>query len=908
MKKSRREAEPDRGPAVHPHLADVAAIALLTLGVITSLALVTHDAADESWGTATGAGVESNAIGPFGANLAYALFESVGYVAYLVPLTLLTLAITTFLGRKLRFGPERLLGGVFFLLSAAAIAGLGGIVPTTEGFAPGGFIGRLLATGLAAGLGTVGGGLVAGALALSSVLVMTHLSLRATFRGLAAVAGSVRVIRPLLHALVSLGAMVGRGLRRCASLMTRALRAFFGLFRKRAKAPAPLRQPSAPLPAKVVATPTQRRPIFNVSVRRVSVAVEPTTASVAGPPAPAVTAPAPPTISVPTQASAVAARRLAAAAVAAAAPTASPPPVPPVAHDDEEQAMPLAAPLSAKEAARAAASARLERTAERSQAKAPPTRSSDSGFMAPAAREVAGGAEVTPSVGTRATVVRAVRKADAKPRDFRLPPTTLLDEPGEQCAVAEAELLDCASQIVAKCAEFGIGGQVLHVHPGPVVTTFEFKPDAGIKLSRITNLEDDLAMALKAETIRIDRIPGKSTIGIEVPNRRREVISFRELVESDVFTESSSKLTMIVGKTIDGAPYVADLAKMPHLLIAGSTGSGKSVALNSMITSILFKATPEEVKLIMVDPKMLELGMYRDIPHLLTPVVTNPKLASNALKWAVKEMENRYARLAGCGVRNIEQYNAWVAKQAKSAQLPLVLEGVEHTPLPFIVIVIDELADLMMIAAADVEDSICRLAQMARAVGIHLILATQRPSVDVITGVIKANLPSRIAMRVASKVDSRTILDSNGSEQLLGKGDMLFLPTGSSRLKRLHGPYLSETETAGICEYLKTQRTPDYDDKVCEEPPGEKKEGVEDEGHDDELFDEAARIVIERGEASVSYLQRRLRVGYSRAARIVDMLEGDGIVSAPDGSKVRQVLVGPDYFSELDRARQATSG
>jgi S-DNA-T family DNA segregation ATPase FtsK/SpoIIIE len=319
---------------------------------------------------------------------------------------------------------------------------------------------------------------------------------------------------------------------------------------------------------------------------------------------------------------------------------------------------------------------------------------------------------------------------------------------------------------------------------------------------------------------------------------------------------------------------------------------------------MLYKSTPEEVKLILVDPKMLELGMYKDIPHLLTPVVVNPKLASNALKWAVKEMETRYARLAGCGVRNIEQYNAWVARHVKEkGARPLDPKGQEYVPLPFIVIVIDELADLMMVAAADVEDSICRLAQMARAVGIHLILATQRPSVDVITGVIKANLPARIAMRVASKVDSRTILDSNGAEQLLGKGDMLFLPAGSSRLMRVHGPYISETETASICDYLRNQLPPIYDEAVCEDPsaPGE---AGEKGGHDDELFEAAARIVVERGEASTSYLQRRLKVGYSRAARLVDMLEADGIVGPADGSKVRDVLVGPEWLAELDAARR----
>jgi S-DNA-T family DNA segregation ATPase FtsK/SpoIIIE len=430
-----------------------------------------------------------------------------------------------------------------------------------------------------------------------------------------------------------------------------------------------------------------------------------------------------------------------------------------------------------------------------------------------------------------------------------------------------------------------------------VVTTYEFKPDAGIKYSKITGLADDLSLAMQAESVLIDRIPGKSTVGIQIPNAQREPISLRELLESDAYRRSTSKLTLALGKSIHGEPYVTDLATMPHLLIAGSTGTGKSVGLNAMLTSILYRATPEDVRLIMIDPKRLELGMYEDIPHLLTPVVVDPKQAANALRWAVREMEDRYKHLAGHGVRNIEQFNRNVrAMLEEPGAAPEDGEDIPQ-PLPFIVVVIDELADLMMVAGNEVEESICRLAQMARAVGIHLLLATQRPSVDVITGLIKANLPARISFRVSSKTDSRTILDCNGAEQLLGKGDMLYLPPASSRVVRLHGPYISEQESARLASFLRKQGKPIYNAAITEE----EKSGVDAlEFEKDDLYDEAARIVVSSGQASISYLQRRLRIGFSRAARLIDMMEAEGLVSPAAGGKPREVLVGKDYFEEVD--------
>ena len=482
-----------------------------------------------------------------------------------------------------------------------------------------------------------------------------------------------------------------------------------------------------------------------------------------------------------------------------------------------------------------------------------------------------------------------------RPGTFSLPPVTLLDAPRTERKIDERELMESSRLLEEKCQEFAVQGTVSQIHPGPVVTTFEFKPEAGVKYSKVTGLADDLCLAMQAESVLIERIPGKSTVGIQIPNPNREAISLRELLESEPYLRSSSRLTIALGKTIHGEPYVTDLATMPHLLIAGSTGTGKSVGLNAMLTSLLYRATPDEVRFILIDPKRLELGMYEEIPHLLSPVVVDPKKASNALRWAVREMEERYKTLATEGVRNIEQYN-------RNARLVAAERGSDDPeapkPLPFVVVVIDELADLMMVASNEVEESIARLAQMARAVGIHLILATQRPSVDVITGLIKANLPSRISFRVSSKTDSRTILDSNGAEQLLGRGDMLFLPPASSRAIRLHGPYISEQETARLASFLRKQGKPDFDDTITVE---EDKGGPGSLDFDkDELYDEAARIVVESGQVSISYLQRKLRIGFSRAARLVDMMETEGLVSTGNGGKPREVLVDRRYFEEVD--------
>jgi S-DNA-T family DNA segregation ATPase FtsK/SpoIIIE len=498
--------------------------------------------------------------------------------------------------------------------------------------------------------------------------------------------------------------------------------------------------------------------------------------------------------------------------------------------------------------------------------------------------------------------------SDPRPLVFHLPATDLLNEVPARNSYDEQELKDTAARIKAKFDEFNVFGSVVQINPGPVVTTFEFKPEAGIKYSRITTLVEDLCLGLQAESILIERIPGKPTVGIEVPNTRRELIALRQMLESEEFAQSHSRLTIPLGKDINGRIKMVALDAMPHLLIAGSTGSGKSVMINSMIMSILYKSTPEEVRLILVDPKRLELGLYEGIPHLLTPVITDPKKATNALRNAVLEMERRLRLLAEYGVRSIDQFNKKIRK-LRDEPRELFAEQEETAdemkPLPYILIIIDELADLMMIEGRNVEESVTRLAQMARAVGMHLVLATQRPSVDVITGLIKANFPARVSFRVATRVDSRTILDVMGAEHLLGKGDMLFLPPGSSRLTRVHGAFVTETEINRVVDFWKVQATPEYDQSFLIAPPsddeGEGASGAEQPSDDqDPLYEEAVRLVLQMGKASTSTLQRHLRLGYGRAARILDTMQRDGIIGPPDGSKPREVLKRPDWLREVE--------
>jgi S-DNA-T family DNA segregation ATPase FtsK/SpoIIIE len=502
--------------------------------------------------------------------------------------------------------------------------------------------------------------------------------------------------------------------------------------------------------------------------------------------------------------------------------------------------------------------------------------------------------------------------------EYQIPPLSLLADPppgrDTQDDKAREEILASSAILEKKLLDFGIQGRVVQVLPGPVITLFEYEPAPGIKVSRIVSLADDLSLALRCVGLRIlAPVPGKPVVGIEIPNRRRETIYFKDVMTSEVFQESVSKLTLVIGKDITGEPAVQDLATTPHLLMAGSTGSGKSVGLNAMICSILLNATPDEVKMIMIDPKMLELSVYDGIPHLISPVVTNPKKAAAALQWAVNEMESRYKMMAECGVRNIGGFNEFAEKLQKKYELELKKrekaykgvkpedaeeedEGVMPEPpakLPYIVVLIDELADLMMVASKGVEDSLTRLAQMARAAGIHLIVATQRPSVDVLTGIIKANFPARMSYKVTSRVDSRTILDAMGADKLLGKGDMLFLPPGTSKLHRLHGVMVSDEEIQRIVDFIKKQAKPHYQEDIFESVAQDEKNGGDGEEEYDEKYDEALAIVAKDRQASISYIQRRLRIGYNRAARIIETMEREGVVGPSDGVKPREVYVSP---------------
>jgi S-DNA-T family DNA segregation ATPase FtsK/SpoIIIE len=538
----------------------------------------------------------------------------------------------------------------------------------------------------------------------------------------------------------------------------------------------------------------------------------------------------------------------------------------------------------------------------------PPLKSSESG----SSPSSLGSVYVTPPPRPRAAAPAAAPQKDlpfvGEIAPGTLPPVNLLQMSDVRSAQDQSTLIRLGEAIRSRCAEFGVEGTIEAINPGPVITVYELQPAPGVKVSQVVNLQDDLALALRAEAVRIDRMSGRSTLGIEVPNKERSIIRLGTLLADERFKKSPSVLTMALGTDIYGEPYFADLATMPHLLVAGATGAGKSVGLQSMITSILYKATRDQVQFIFIDPKRIELGVYADIPHLKCEVVVDPKKAANALRWAVAEMERRYRLLAEVHVRSIAFYNRAISDPETQKRLSLseggdgLFTAADLKPLPYYVVVIDELADLMMVASADVETSIARLAQMARAVGIHLIVATQRPSVDVLTGTIKANFPCRISFATASRHDSRTILDQVGSEKLLGKGDMLMMPPGSSRVMRLHGAYITEQETAALIRWLKKLGKPDLDPEVLRSDEGESGPGGGGD-NDDDLYDEAARLVVAERQASASFLQRRMRVGFSRAARLIDMMERDGLLGPAQGSKPREVLVPSTYFEEVDVGR-----
>jgi S-DNA-T family DNA segregation ATPase FtsK/SpoIIIE len=805
---------------------EIVAILLLALGLLLSLCLISAAfyPGDPSWNSA-GQTETRNWAGAIGANVAAALLQSIGIAAYLLPLLLLAAAWRRF--RSIKAPLYRLFGLTILILAASALFSISRVHPLFDSSVqPGGLVGTLISRALISGLNTVGATILLAAIAATGLLLTTRFSFIRMYEQIVAAFGN-----------------------RFAFLHTIPQE-----FRNRLQA----RREQARLnKEKRLALKAEKDASRNAlkQVRDLSPAER-------------------------------VAEFMKESEAAAAANTETG-----IGYQSNAQ---MTAAVTEPARAAAAAAGSLGATFVESRSG---RRSIFPGALgtSPLIKEGLEVEEMVKGVSVLRTKAEApaVGKLpfDASRRvnysDYALPPLEFLNEAPPHSEQADAELLRLATRLAEKCKEFNVMGQIKHICPGPVVTTYEFKPDPGVKYSRVVSLVDDLCLALKAESVRIDRMPGKPHVGIEVPNPRRETIYLREVIESRAFRESPSKLTIALGKTIDGLNYVADLAKMPHLLIAGTTGAGKSVGVNALIVSILYRARPDEVKFILIDPKRLELGLYEEIPHLATPIITDPKPAARSLRWAVSEMERRYRELAGWGVRNIDGYNNEIMRRN------LVKEydesGEPWKPLPFIVIIIDELADLMMTSGREVEESITRLAQMARAVGIHLVLATQRPSVDVITGLIKANFPSRISFQVSSKVDSRTIIDTNGAEHLLGRGDMLFLPPGTSRLIRVHGAYIDETEIGRIVSHIKAQAAPAYDETITQSE--EEVLGLEGgNGEHDELFEEALRICVEMKRASTSVLQRRLRIGYGRAAAILDIMEREGLIGQADGSRPRPVL------------------
>src|SRR6185436_15203530 len=785
---------------------EILAILFIALGLLLALCLISAAFYPNvpSWNSA-GSAETHNWAGAIGANVAATAFQFIGLAAYLLPLLLFAAAWRRFHTAVIHSPWSRIVGLVILVVAASALLSISHLRPLFDSSVqPGGLLGAVVAQGLASGLSNVGATVLLVAIAAMGLLLATNFSF-------------VRLYEIIVNVISTRFAFVGKIPERFrAWQQMRAQRAQLkketkaAIKAEREAAKSTLKQTLNLTPAERVAdfmkepvAPEPPPAVIRTEAKRSTVEVEPTPLAATASAAGAGVGVATPPATVVTGRSG---RRS----------------IFPTPEVDEEE--------GAEEMVKGASVLRMK-------AEAP---------------------------ATGKLPFDAARRVNYS--DYGLPPMEFLNEAPPHSEQADTELLSLATRLAEKCKEFNVTGQIKHICPGPVVTTYEFKPDPGVKYSRVVSLVDDLCLALKAESIRIDRMPGKPHVGIEVPNPRRETIFLREVIESRAFRESGSKLTIALGKTIDGLNYVADLAKMPHLLIAGTTGAGKSVGVNALIVSILYRARPDEVKFILIDPKRLELGLYEDIPHLATPIIVDPKLASRSLKWAVGEMERRYRDLAGWGVRNIDGYNNEIMRRNLVQEYDD--DGEPWKPLPYLVIIIDELADLMMTSGREVEESITRLAQMARAVGIHLVLATQRPSVDVITGLIKANFPSRISFRVSSKVDSRTILDTNGAEHLLGRGDMLFLPPGSSRLLRVHGAYIDETEINKIVTHIKAQWQPDYDETITQSD--EEAMGLEDSGGErDELFEEALRICVEMKRASTSVLQRRLRIGYGRAAAVL---------------------------------------
>ncbi|MDQ1560074.1 MAG: segregation ATPase FtsK/SpoIIIE, family, partial [Pyrinomonadaceae bacterium] len=826
---TRTQPLPLQSPQRNSRRNEIVAIALFALGLMLTLCLVFFNPNDPSWNSA-GQEETRNLVGPVGAYVAALMLQSVGLSSYLLPLLLFLAAWYRFRTRRIHAPVSLIAGLVLLLISTSAILAIVNLpLLFDESVRAGGFIGAFVGGNLASALNRVGALVLLLALAATGLLLATNFSFARAYERAVDAFGHPSTFLASLSTRFQTWRTERRELAARRAEQRRAARAAHEEAaveekRLREKKTAAervaefMRDTDAPATSNVTTTTTQQATSANVAIQRSANA---------------------------------------AAEAGATQPTAM--------QDDLDEAfdefvarggnVKLSGDASAQSNAQPNGGASVRKTTAKTSGG---KNFSPDAFVEDDDEELAGmvaSVEVVRTEITEEEVAPVVQKEDKAAREARraekyaeamsgynMPSLDYLNSPPPRHEQADEELRNLATRVAEKCKEFNVTGKIEYICPGPVVTTYEFKPDPGVKYSRVTGLVDDLCLALKAESIRIDRVPGKAHVGIEVPNHQRDNIMLREVIESRHFKESNSKLTLALGKTIDGLNYVADLARMPHLLIAGATGTGKSVCLNSLVVSILYKARPDEVKFIMIDPKRLELGLYADIPHLATPIITDPKRAANALKWAVAQMEARYKELAKWGVRNIDGFNVEVMRRNMVEDFDD--DGQPWKTLPYIVIIVDELADLMMTAGHDVEEAITRLAQMARAVGIHLVLATQRPSVDVITGLIKANFPSRIALRTSSKVDSRTIIDANGAEQLLGRGDMLFLPPGTSRLIRVHGAYLDESEVGRIVSHIKGQGEPLYDDTITqseEESGGANGAG----GERDELFEQALRICVE---------------------------------------------------------------
>ncbi|HZH29190.1 MAG TPA: DNA translocase FtsK [Pyrinomonadaceae bacterium] len=868
---TRTQQLPLQSPQRNSRPNEIIAIALFALGLMLMLCLIFFNPNDPSLNS-TGQDETRNLVGPIGAYVSDAMLQTIGLASYLLPLLLFLAAWRRFRTRRIHAPVSRIVGLLMLLLSVSAILALSGVPLLFDGrVSAGGFVGTFVASNMASALNGVGALVLLLALASTGLLLATNFSFARAYE---------RAVEAFGHPSAFLATRAAR------FQSWRAERSELAA-RRAEQRRAAQEEAAREEPAGEEKHPRDRK----TGAERVAEFMRDTET-------PAATATTNTTTALNTSAN-VAIQRSAAAAAEAVLPQPARGVEPDEAFEEFANGDGDAQLITPDAPVRSNGGASVRKTTAK--AKDADKNLSPDEFVAEEDEEVAGMVasvsvvrtenpeEVAPVVQKEDKAAREARRAEKYAEalsGYQMPSLDYLNSPPPRHEQADEELRNLATRVAEKCKEFNVTGKIEYICPGPVVTTYEFKPDPGVKYSRVTGLVDDLCLALKAESIRIDRVPGKAHVGIEVPNHQRDNIMLREVVESRHFKDSNSKLTLALGKTIDGLNYVADLARMPHLLIAGATGTGKSVCLNSLVVSILYKARPDEVKFIMIDPKRLELGLYADIPHLATPIITDPKRAANALKWAVGQMEARYKELAKWGVRNIDGFNVEVMRRNMVEDFDE--EGQPWKTLPYIVIIVDELADLMMTAGHDVEEAITRLAQMARAVGIHLVLATQRPSVDVITGLIKANFPSRIALRTSSKVDSRTIIDANGAEQLLGRGDMLFLPPGTSRLIRVHGAYLDESEVGRIVAHIKAQGDPLYDETITlseEESGGANGAG----GERDELFEQALRICVEMKRASTSVLQRRLRIGYGRAAAILDAMEREGFIGQADGARPRPI-------------------